>query len=80
MFSCIACYFGGDYVNLVTGGRRRIADLNVDNRVWTLSSDGQGLIEDEIFCIPHVGRKTILRMRARVTVKVHGDECRGRVV
>lgn len=55
---CVACYFGGDYVNLVEGGRRRIANLNVGDRIWTLSSDGQSLIEDEIFCIPHVETTT----------------------
>ncbi len=29
--------------------------LKVGDRVWTLSNDGQHLIEDEIFCIPHAG-------------------------
>jgi hypothetical protein len=42
-------------VNLVEGGQRRIGSLKVGDRVWTLSNDGQHLIEDEIFCIPHAG-------------------------
>ncbi len=51
----IACYFGDDYVNLVEGGQRRISHLKPGDRVWTLSDDGQRMIEDEIMCIPHAG-------------------------
>jgi len=54
-FLCIACYFGGDYVNLVEGGQRRISNLKAGDRVWTLDRDGKRLIEDEIMVIPHAG-------------------------
>jgi hypothetical protein len=42
----------------VEGGRRRIGSLKVGDRVWTLIDDGEHLIEDEIFCIPHAAPNT----------------------
>lgn len=54
----IACYFGEDYVSLVAGGRRQIRNLKVGDRIWTIRSDGQKLIADEIMCIPHAGPTT----------------------
>jgi len=55
----IACHFGVDYVNLVEGGKRRISNLKPGDRVWTLSEDGQQLIEDEVMYIPHAGPTTL---------------------
>ena len=57
-FLKIGCYFGNDYVNLVEGGRRQIKYLKVGDRVRTLSSNGQHIIEDEVFYIPHVAQTT----------------------
>ena len=50
------CFYGEDRVRLVDGGTRLIQDLQVGDRVWSLTSDGQECIEDEIIMIMHTGR------------------------
>ncbi|CAF0848566.1 unnamed protein product [Adineta steineri] len=42
----------------VEGGRRRIGNVKPGDRVWTLSYDGQYLIEDEITIIVHAELNT----------------------
>jgi hypothetical protein len=44
----LACLYGKDQVNLIDGGQRSIQNLKVGDRVWSLSPDGDSLIEDEI--------------------------------
>ena len=55
----LACYSGDDYAHLAGGGQRQIKNLQVGDRVWGLSDDGQRLIEDEIMCIPHAGPNSL---------------------
>ncbi len=43
-----SCFYGKDQVQLVNGEKRSIEYLKVGDRVWSLSSDGSALIEDEI--------------------------------
>ena len=49
------CFDGRDLVNLIDGGQRAIEHLNVGDRIWSLSSDGQTLIPDEIIMMMHNG-------------------------
>lgn len=44
-------------VNLVEGGQRFIENLQVGDRIWSLSPDGQTLIPDEIIMMMHNGPK-----------------------
>lgn len=64
--SHLACYFGDDYVHLIEGGQRQIKNLQVGDRVWGLTDNGQRLIEDEIMCIPHAGPSTISLLSSRI--------------
>lgn len=58
MFLIIAtCFYGQDMVNLVEGGQRFIENLQVGDRIWSLSPDGQTLIPDEIIMMMHNGPK-----------------------
>lgn len=58
LFVCVAsgCFHGDDRVRLVDGGTRLIQDLEVGDRVWSLTSDGKQWIDDEIVMIMHTGR------------------------
>jgi len=40
-------------VNLIDGGQRSIEQLKVGDRVWSVSSDGTKLIQDEIILMMH---------------------------
>ena len=55
---CLAnsCYYGKDKVRLINGNERSIDSLRIGDRVWTISSDGKSLIEDEIILMMHNGR------------------------
>nr|AEN94435.1 hedgehog/Hint domain protein [Philodina roseola] len=48
------CHFGGDYVDLVDGGRKQIADLQSGDQIWTRTIDKEELIEDEIVFMMHM--------------------------
>jgi len=48
-----SCYFGGDLVNLINRGYRRIDDLQVGDRIWSLAQDGKTLVEDEMILMMH---------------------------
>ena len=52
------CFYGGDYVNLVDGGQRRVDGLQVGDRIWSLSNDGKHLVEDEIVLMLHAERNS----------------------
>jgi len=52
-----SCYSGEDTVNLVGGGQRRIRDLKVGDRIWSLNHRGTQLIEDEVFMMADNGPK-----------------------
>ena len=43
-----SCHQGKDQVNLVGGGHRAIEHLKPGDRIWSLTPDGQTLIQDEI--------------------------------
>ncbi|CAF0740287.1 unnamed protein product [Adineta ricciae] len=43
-----SCYYGADIVRLLNGNYRRIDQLKVGDRLWTLAKDGRTLIEDEM--------------------------------
>jgi hypothetical protein len=42
-------------VNLVDGGQRSIKSLKVGDRIWSLSHDGNSLIEDEVVLMMYNG-------------------------
>ncbi|UJR12604.1 hypothetical protein I4U23_016779 [Adineta vaga] len=67
----LSCYFGKDYVNLVEGGRRHISQLKVGDRVWTLSHDGEHIIEDEIMFIGHAVPNTPTYFYTFTTIEGH---------
>ncbi|CAF1562050.1 unnamed protein product [Adineta ricciae] len=54
--SAKSCYYGKDKVRLINGNERSIESLKIGDRVWTISSDGKSLIEDEIILMMHNGR------------------------
>lgn len=45
------------------GGRRQIRNLRAGDRVWSLSSDGSQLVEDEIMCIAHAAPNILSTFR-----------------
>ncbi len=45
-------------VNLVGGGQRSIENLKVGDRIWSISHDGNALIEDEILLMADNGPNT----------------------
>ncbi|CAF1584213.1 unnamed protein product [Didymodactylos carnosus] len=47
------CFYGGDLVHLIDGGKRSISKLKVGDPIWSLNLDGNGLIEDEIVLMMH---------------------------
>ncbi|CAF4548875.1 unnamed protein product [Rotaria socialis] len=71
------CYFGEDYVNLVDGGQRAIKNLLVGDRIWTLSSDGRHLIDDEIILMLHAEPKTIIPFYTFITQEGHSISLSG---
>jgi hypothetical protein len=44
----VAVFMVKDQVNLVTGGTRRLEELKVGDRIWSLVHHGNHLIQDEI--------------------------------
>jgi hypothetical protein len=50
-----ACFYGKDRVNLIDGGTRRIEELKVGDRIWSLSHHANYLIQDEIILMMHNG-------------------------
>lgn len=47
------CFYGGDFVELVDGGKRSISKLNIGDRIWSISKDGKTKIIDEIILMMH---------------------------
>jgi len=50
-----SCFYGKDRVNLIDGGTRRIEELKVGDRIWSLIHHGNYLIQDEIILMMHNG-------------------------
>jgi hypothetical protein len=48
-----SCFFGKDMVNLIDGGQRSIEQLKVGDQIWSISSDGNFIIKDEIILMMH---------------------------
>ncbi|UJR24594.1 hypothetical protein I4U23_005969 [Adineta vaga] len=65
------CYYSNDYVKLTDGGYRRIGSLKSGDRVWTLTNDGQYLIEDEIIIVIHAGSNISIDFYTFITVEGH---------
>ncbi|UJR14333.1 hypothetical protein I4U23_001329 [Adineta vaga] len=43
-----SCYYGGDLIHLLDGTYKRIDQLQVGDRLWSLTKDGKRIIEDEM--------------------------------
>ncbi|CAF0895358.1 unnamed protein product [Adineta steineri] len=65
------CYFGGDFVNLVNGNYRRIDQLQVGDRIWSLANDGQTLIEDEMILMMHAESNNSILFYTFITFDEH---------
>ncbi|CAF1021060.1 unnamed protein product [Adineta steineri] len=65
------CYFGGDFVNLVNGNYRRIDQLQVGDRIWSLANDGQTLIEDEMILMMHSESNSSISFYTFITFDGH---------
>ncbi|CAF0906505.1 unnamed protein product [Adineta steineri] len=65
------CYFGGDFVNLVNGNYRRIDQLQVGDRIWSLANDGQTLIEDEMILMMHAESNSSISFYTFMTFDGH---------
>ncbi|CAF1540671.1 unnamed protein product, partial [Adineta steineri] len=48
-----SCFYGKDQVELVHGEKRSIENLVIGDRVWSITPDGNSLIEDEIIMMMH---------------------------
>ncbi|CAF1277279.1 unnamed protein product, partial [Adineta steineri] len=48
-----SCFYGKDQVELVHGEKRSIENLIIGDRVWSITPDGNSLIEDEIIMMMH---------------------------
>ena len=55
IFSVAVCYYGKNMVNLVGGGQRSIENLRADDRIWSMSHDGNSLFENEVMLMSDNG-------------------------
>lgn len=48
------CYYGKDFVHLVDGGKRRVEELKLGDRIWSIDPNNPDqLLEDEIMLMAH---------------------------
>ncbi|CAF4199628.1 unnamed protein product, partial [Adineta steineri] len=47
------CFYGEDLVSLIGGGQRRIKNLKIGDKVWSISGHHYDLVEDEIVLMMH---------------------------
>lgn len=52
-FIAPSCYYGKDSAHLITGEKRRIEDLKMGDRVFSIDPSTHELIEDEIVLMMH---------------------------
>ena len=82
VFRCIhcfvapSCFYGKDLVSLVNGEQRRIEDLQVGDRVWSIDHQKNRLVEDKIVRMMHnEPNKTGMRNTSVVVHSRAGNNC-----